>query len=224
MQENWRNFKAAFVGNTKNVKGFGRIAVLASVALVLVVAVAVNVYATQNKEAGDLWGGSGSAGVVRIRSNGDYDSDGGAVFGGVVTAANVVVSGAASDGLRPAYEAIATYSYADDGGDFGRAIDLGVDVPDNAIVYGGYIDTTSALLPMTNTATISIGLNTASDLLAASSATTNFASAGIDAIVPVWTAATAFKTTNSLPIRLTISAAPLTGGVFTVHLYYGIGD
>jgi hypothetical protein len=108
-----------------------------------------------------------------------------------------------------------TYNFATDGGAV-STIELPVTVPSGAIVYGGLIDVDTA--PTSGgSATIALGLNTNTDLLAA----TAIASVtGRVAIVPVFTAASAVKTTADRKLKLTIAVAALTAAKFDIYLNY----
>ena len=143
--------------------------------------------------------------------------------GGLAATGGITGVPTSSEGLTGRGVARATYSFASEGGAVG-AVSLGVTIPDNAIMYDGYIDVTSPILPMTNDTTIAIGVNAANDILAAVLATNTFAANGIKATVPLGTAASAVKATNALPVKVTIGTSPVTGGVFTVFLEYDIGD
>ena len=116
------------------------------------------------------------------------------------------------------------YDFATDGGAAGAiSLEKGnvvTKVPDNSYIVGGYIEILTPFLPAATT-TNSIGLNSAADIYAA---TTNLGSAAgtIFALTPVWTVATAVKTTNALPCNLTV-VGTVTAGQFLVVMdyYYG---
>jgi hypothetical protein len=94
-----------------------------------------------------------------------------------------------------------------------------ITIPSNAIVIGGYVDVNTAVTPATNT--LSIGLNSAADLLAA---TTNLSVATKRPIIPVWTVATSVEATNAVYVTVTPAVAPVTAGRFTVVLDYFQGQ
>jgi hypothetical protein len=95
-------------------------------------------------------------------------------------------------------------------------VELPVELPINAIVYGGMIN---VRVPPTSggAATVSLGLNTAADLLAS----TAIASVtGKVALVPVFTAASSVVTTAKRKLVLTIGTAALTAGKMDIYLNY----
>lgn len=112
-----------------------------------------------------------------------------------------------------------TYDYDVHGGAVG-AIELPLDLPDNAIIWTGVADVVTA--PTSGgSATIALGVNTATDLKAA----TAIASwTGLVALVPVGSAATAVKLTADRTLTLTIATAALTAGLINFFLQYFEGD
>ena len=134
-----------------------------------------------------------------------------------LTVSGNITSTGTGDGLTVKSIARATYSFAVDGGTTGTVISLDATIPDNAIVTDGYIDVTTALLPVTST--VALQLNTANDIYSAS---TNLAVGGVAifATVPVGTAATSVKMTNDNAVGVLLNAAAVTQGVFTVVLEY----
>lgn len=108
-----------------------------------------------------------------------------------------------------------TYDFAVDGGAVGT-LELPFKLPLGAIVYGGLVDVDTA--PTSGgSATIALGLNTNTDLLAA----TAIASVtGRVATVPVWTAASAVKLTAERKLKITIAVAALTAGKMDIYLNY----
>lgn len=91
------------------------------------------------------------------------------------------------------------YDFANNGGTAGAEIvlDPPIVIPSNTVVEWGYIQALTAFTPSTNT--ISLGLNTAVDLLAA---TTNLGVASKRALIPVGTVATMVQATNAVTVRL----------------------
>jgi hypothetical protein len=113
------------------------------------------------------------------------------------------------------------YDFAVDGGAISTiAITAGTPIPSGAVVIGGYVDVTTALVGAT--ATIACQVEAANDILTAvavASWTT-----GRKNILPAptsgaLTAATAVKTTAARDISIVIATAALTAGVFDVVLY-----
>lgn len=79
----------------KDIDGDGKIGFIRVWVLALISVVALGTligYAAQNAETGDIWGDV-DGGVVRIRSNGDYDTDGGVVAAGNLGGATITASG-----------------------------------------------------------------------------------------------------------------------------------
>lgn len=97
---------------------------------------------------------------------------------------------------------------------------LGITIPDNAVVWDGYVDVTTAFGATGTTATVALYLNTANDILSETAYTNTFNSAGIKAIVPLGTAATAVKMTADRVLYLVVTGHAYTSGVATVVLEY----
>ena len=108
-----------------------------------------------------------------------------------------------------------TYSVDRQGGTPNAAglIDLGIDIPDNAIIIDGLVDVITTQLPLTNT--VAIQLNTANDIITAA---TNFASGtGLYATIPVGTAATGVKATADRDLSMAITGV-ITQGVWKIWI------
>lgn len=114
----------------------------------------------------------------------------------------------------------AVYDFAVLGGAIATINLQNASVPNKAVVIGGFVDTIT--VPTSGgAATISLGLNTTTDLKAA----TAFGSyTGIVALTPVFTAATAVKATAQRTVTATIAAATLTAGKFHVALFYVVTE
>lgn len=112
-----------------------------------------------------------------------------------------------------------TYDFLWHGGAIG-AISLPLKLPNKAIITDGYADVLVA--PTSGgAATVALGLNTATDLKAA----TAIASwTGIVALVPVGTAATAVKLTAERTLTLTVATAALTAGKINFFLDYRLSE
>lgn len=93
-------------------------------------------------------------------------------------------------------------------------------IPNKFIVYGGYVDIITTLVGAT--ATIAIGLNTTTDIKAATAVASY--TAGILAIIPVSTAASAVKATADRIPTITIATAALTAGKMYVNLMGQLGN
>lgn len=116
----------------------------------------------------------------------------------------------------------AVYSFAVDGGAVGLITPATNSViPDNAVIVGGIINSTTAVLS-SGSATVSIGTSAgsgAASLLAA----TGKASFSLDALlqmVPAFTAATYLKLTASGRLTITVAVAALTAGVIDITVFY----
>lgn len=93
-------------------------------------------------------------------------------------------------------------------------------VPDNAIITDSMIDN---ITPATSdgSATIALGVNTTTDLKAATAYTSY---TGILTGIPVGTAATAVKMTADRTVTATIATAALTAGKFYVMVEYMLSE
>lgn len=130
-------------------------------------------------------------------------------------------SAAFADGLSRVRVATATYDFAEHGGAVG-AIDLGVTIPDNAIVLDGMVDVLTTLTSSTDAATVALSVEGADDIVAAIAIDDVSApwDAGLQAIVPLGTAATAVKTGAARAVTATIAEEAVTAGKFVVFLRY----
>jgi hypothetical protein len=146
-----------------------------------------------------------------------------------ITAAGLLVLTAAASladpfGLGPQVKvAHVKYDFAVDGGTIG-VITLASNaiIPINAIVYGGYIISTTA--PVGATATIGFGTLAGSSAasLKAATAIATYTLNGILPLVPVWTAGSAFKMTAAGAITMSIATANLTAGVIELDVFYQV--
>jgi len=101
---------------------------------------------------------------------------------------------------------------------------LGVTIPDNAVVFDGYVDITTAFAGTGTAAAVSFEVNGSDDLLTSVVYTNGgvWDSTGIKALIPVGTAASGIKLTGAREISLVLVDEPLTSGVATVILYYDL--
>ena len=99
---------------------------------------------------------------------------------------------------------------------------LGVTIPDNAIVLDGMVDVVTTFASANDSATIAIHVNGANDIVAAVaiSDSGNPWDAGLHAVVPVNSAATAVKTTAAREITATVAVQALTAGKLVGFLRY----
>lgn len=116
----------------------------------------------------------------------------------------------------------AQYSFASEGGAVGD-IGLGVTLPDNAIVVGGMIETTTTCTSG-GSATIALKLNSGGDLSAAAAISGGAGQAGVHDIIPDNTGSTAVKLTAARELTLTVATAALTAGVLNVWLRYFVAE
>lgn len=130
-------------------------------------------------------------------------------------------SAAFADGLSRVRVATATYDFAVDGGAI-SAIDLGVTLPDNAIILDGMVDVITTLTSAGDTATIALHAEAAGDIVAAIAINdgTNPWDAGLRAIKQLGTSTTATKLTAARAITATIAVEAVTAGKFVVFLRY----
>jgi len=110
------------------------------------------------------------------------------------------------------------YDFANDGGAVGAVVVGANKIPDNAQVVRGMVHVDTAVLS-DGSATVALGLETATDILAATAKASLTLAAKLDT-VPVGTAATAVKTTAARGLTVTVGTAALTAGKITVFLEY----
>ena len=129
------------------------------------------------------------------------------------------------DALHALRWARASWSFAEFGGAI-AAQGLGVTIPDNAIVLGGLVDVVNTCTSNGGDAgTGALSIEGANDLVVAIAISdgTNPWDAGLHAIIPVFSAATAVKTTAAREVTFTIAGQTWTAGSFVVHLAYVVG-
>jgi len=120
------------------------------------------------------------------------------------------------------YVAKAYYDFSVDGGAIGAITPVQSDtIPANAIVYFGLMNPTTALTSG-GSATISVGTTAGSSgtSLKALTAVASYSIDAIMALVPVGTAATAFKMSAAGQINITVAVAALTTGVLEIFVFY----
>lgn len=104
---------------------------------------------------------------------------------------------------------------------------LGVTIPDNAIVVGGFIEVLTTFTSATDAATIAIHAQTANDIRAAVAISTGTSwDAGMQAIIPKANTpeTTGIKLTAARELTATVAVEALTAGKATVFIYYVQGD
>jgi len=138
------------------------------------------------------------------------------------------VSAPGVDGLGLIRVARATYDFAEHGGAI-SAISLGVTIPDNAVVVGGFVDVvTTCTTAGADAGTMALSIQGANDLVTATavSAGGDIWDVGLRAIVPKSNTpeTTGIKLTAARAITATIAGQVFTAGKFTVFLHYVQGD
>lgn len=138
------------------------------------------------------------------------------------------VTGPAADGLGLFRVARATYDFAEHGGAI-SAISLGVTIPDNAIVCGGFVDVvTTCTSAGADAGTMALHVQSANDIVSAIAISNggNPWDEGLHAIVPKANTpeSTGIKLTAARAITATIAGQAFTAGKFVVYLYYLQGD
>lgn len=103
---------------------------------------------------------------------------------------------------------------------------LGVTIPDDAIVIGGFIEVNTTFTSATDAATIAVSVEGANDIRAAVAISTGTSwDAGKQAIIPKANTpeTTGVKLTAAREITATVAVEALTAGKFTIFLYYVVG-
>jgi len=140
-----------------------------------------------------------------------------------------MANGYSADGHGMLRLARATWDFAEHAGAIG-AKGLGVTLPDNAIVVGGFIDViTTCTTAGADAGTMAIHVEGADDIVAAvavNSANPGPWDAGQQAIIPKANTpeTTGVKLTAAREITATIAAQEFTAGKFVVFLYYVLSD
>ena len=113
----------------------------------------------------------------------------------------------------------AKYSFAADGGAVGAITPVTTTtIPDNAVVFGGYVNSTTAVTSA-GAATVSVGTaagSSATSILGA----TGKADLSADAVIVSAAAGTPFKMTEAGAINITVGTAALTAGVIEIVVLY----
>ena len=132
-----------------------------------------------------------------------------------------------ADGAWAAVERLAKaeYDFATDGGAI-SAISLGVTIPDNAIIVGGFVEVITTCTSATDAGTGALHVLSANDIVSALDIDDAGApwDAGMKDIVPDATGSTAIKLTSAKAITFTIAVEAFTAGKFNVWLRYVMGE
>lgn len=113
------------------------------------------------------------------------------------------------------------YSFAVDGGAVGTIALMGAtNIPSGATILGGWLEVTT--VPTSGgAATIGVQVEAAGDIVAAAVISgAPWSTTGRKSVIPVFTGASAVRTTASRDISIVIGTAALTAGVFKVVLLY----
>lgn len=131
-----------------------------------------------------------------------------------------------SDGLSNLRVARATWDFSVDGGAI-SAINLGVTIPNNALVIGGFVDMITTATSSGDTGTGAISVEGANDIVNAVAIGTGTPwDAGQQAIIPKSNTpeTTAIKLTAARAVTFTIAVEAFTAGKFVVFLHYVTSD
>jgi hypothetical protein len=114
----------------------------------------------------------------------------------------------------------AVYDFAVDGGAVGTIPLLGsTDIPNGALVMGGYMEVHTIVAGAG--ATAAVQCQAANDIISAAAVSgAPWSTTGLKAVVPLYTATTMIRLTAARDISLVITAAVLTAGRFSVVLFY----
>lgn len=122
------------------------------------------------------------------------------------------------------FTARALWDFAVDGGTIGTITPAqNYTLPNKAIIIGGIADVITTFVGATATIAIGTSAGSSSSSLKAATAVGTYA-AGLVALVPVFTAASAVKLTAAGAITITIATANLTAGKMGIQLCYLLGD
>lgn len=132
-----------------------------------------------------------------------------------------------ADGLGNLRVARATWDFAVDGGAI-SAIDLGVTIPDNAVIVGGFVDVITTATSATDAGTGAISVASADDIVAAVAISdgANPWDAGLKAIIPKSNTpeSTGIKLSSAAAVTFTIAVEAFTAGKFVCFLHYVVSD
>jgi hypothetical protein len=125
------------------------------------------------------------------------------------------------------YRQVAKYTYDFDqqGGTMGNITLIGETLPDDAIVFDGFVDVITPLAGAGGTTAALSTSQAANDLITAAAVSgAPWSSAGLKAIVPVGTVATAIRTTAARAPILVIGTHDLTAGKFHLFIQFFISE
>ena len=135
---------------------------------------------------------------------------------------------AATVGLQAARVAKAVFDPSLNAGERTQAAHtLAVTIPDNAIIIGGLVDVITTFTSASDAATIALHVEAANDLVSAIAISNggNPWDAGLHASIPVFSAATAVKTSAARLLTATVAGGEdLTAGKLNLFVYYVVSD
>lgn len=136
----------------------------------------------------------------------------------VISGGNVLSGGEADLRLIKA-----SYSFAANGGAVGTiGLLSGTDIPQGAIILGGFLDVT-VIAASSGSATIAVQVEAANDIISAAAYSgAPWSSTGRKSVIPAFTGATTVKTTAPRNVSVVIGTAALTAGTFDVYLFVAI--
>lgn len=113
------------------------------------------------------------------------------------------------------------YDFAVDGGAVSTIALMGAtDIPSGATILGGWLEV-ETIAASGGAATIAVQVEAANDIIAAAAfGGAPWSTTGRKSVIPVFTGATAVRTTAARDISAAIAGAALTGGKFSVVLFY----
>jgi hypothetical protein len=152
----------------------------------------------------------------------EYKDSSGNVLSSISAAGIPSFAERTATGLGLLRTAKAKYDFAVDGGAQGEiTLASNCTIPDNAIIIGGIINSTTACTSG-GSATIAVGTSAGSSAtsLKAATAVASYSADALLATVPVFTAASAVKMTAAGQVTVTVATADLTAGVIEITLVY----
>ncbi len=115
----------------------------------------------------------------------------------------------------------ARYNFAVDGGVVGLITPaVNAVIPNNAIIIGGILNPTTALVGASSTIAVGTSAGSAANSLKAATAEATYSIDAVLATVPVFTAASSIKLTAAGSITITVAVADLTAGVMEITVFY----
>lgn len=168
-----------------------------------------------------------SAGKLTTPVTGDVTFTAGVTAIGAAKVLEAMLQAASAVGLGALRFAHMKYDFAVDGGVAGEIIPANSPtLPNKAIVLGGIVNVTTALLAAGGAANVSIGTHAGSavDSIKVATAKATYALNALLATTPVFTAATAFKMSAAGQMSITPDTNNLTAGAMEVWAAYVVAS